>query len=65
MSRSQIEVDPGLRPMIWDFPVNQRDEIRRACLKHGPCQPILRTYPLSNDDHPRRFQASWFQVYIL
>ncbi|KEH34681.1 hypothetical protein MTR_3g067700 [Medicago truncatula] len=63
MSRSQIEVDPELQPMIWDFPINQRDEIRCAYLKHGSCQPILRTYPLSNDDHPRRFQASWFQLF--
>ena len=63
MSRSQIERDPGLRLMIWNFPVNQRDEIRRAYLMHGPCQPILITYPLSNDDHPRRFQASWFQLF--
>jgi hypothetical protein len=45
MNRFQIEVDPGLRPMIWEFPVNQRDEIRRAYLKRGPCQPILRKYP--------------------
>jgi hypothetical protein len=63
MNRFQIEVDPGLRPMIWEFPVNQRDEIRRAYLKRGPCQPILRKYPLSNDDHPRSFQASWFELY--
>ncbi|KAK2424735.1 zinc finger MYM-type protein [Trifolium repens] len=63
MNRFQIEVDRGLRPMIWEFPVNQRDEIRRAYLKRGPCQPILRKYPLSNDDHPRSFQASWFELY--
>ncbi|XP_059456615.1 uncharacterized protein LOC132186648 [Corylus avellana] len=60
---SFIERDPGLRPPIWDYPVNQRDEIRRAYLQHGPYQPILRKeqYPLSGPEkHPRRFQASWF-----
>ncbi|XP_059448307.1 uncharacterized protein LOC132179584 [Corylus avellana] len=60
---SSIERDPGLRPPMWDYPVNQRDEIRRAYLNYGPHQLILRKeqYPLSGPKkHPRRFQASWF-----
>ncbi|XP_059458260.1 uncharacterized protein LOC132187844 [Corylus avellana] len=60
---SSIERNPGLHPPMWDYLVNQRDEIRQAYLKHGPYQLILRNeqYPLSRlKNHPRRFQASWF-----
>jgi hypothetical protein len=59
----EVEQDPRLRPPMWDYPVNQRDEIRRAYLKHGPYQLILQKekYPLSGPTkHPRLFQASWF-----
>ena len=28
--------DPSLRPQIWEYPVNQRDEIRRAYIQFGP-----------------------------
>ena len=48
---------------MWDYPVNQCDEIRRMYLKHGPYQLILQNekYPLSGPKkHPRCFQASWF-----
>ncbi|XP_020967647.1 zinc finger protein 862-like [Arachis ipaensis] len=37
----RLERDPGIRPMIWKFLPNQRDEIRRAYIKVGPNQPIL------------------------
>lgn len=35
---SSLERDPGLRPPIWKYPVNQQDEIRRAYMKAGPYQ---------------------------
>jgi hypothetical protein len=41
VSSIEIERDPGLCPPMWDYPINQHDEIRRAYLKHGPYQPIL------------------------
>jgi hypothetical protein len=28
--------DPGKRPLIWNYCVNQQDEIRRAYIKFGP-----------------------------
>lgn len=28
------ERDPGLRRQIWEYPVNQQDEVRRAYLKY-------------------------------
>ncbi|EOX93991.1 Uncharacterized protein TCM_003021 [Theobroma cacao] len=58
-----IEPNLGLRPMIWESPINQRDEIHRVYLKRGPCQTIPKTYPLLDDVHPRCFQASWFELY--
>jgi hypothetical protein len=33
---SSLEYDLGLRRQIWNYNVNQRDEIRRAYIKVGP-----------------------------
>ncbi|QHN82620.1 Zinc finger MYM-type protein [Arachis hypogaea] len=52
-----------MRPMIWKFPPNKRDEIRRAYIKVGPNQLILDNYPFSGDKSHRRFQASWFKLF--
>ena len=49
------ERDPGLRTQIWEYPVNKRDEIRRAYLKDGPYQIQLSEYPISIEKHSRRF----------
>ncbi|XP_077215543.1 uncharacterized protein LOC143850131 [Tasmannia lanceolata] len=35
---TSLERDPGLRPQMWEYPVNQRDEIRRAYLIAGAYQ---------------------------
>jgi hypothetical protein len=60
---SFIERDPGLRPSMWDYPVNQRDEMRWAYLKDGPNR-FITNYPLSGpESHPRHFQASWFKQF--
>ncbi|QHO54608.1 Zinc finger MYM-type protein [Arachis hypogaea] len=59
----RLERDPGMRPMIWKFPPNKRDEIRRAYIKVGPNQPILDNYPFSGDKSHRRFQVSWFKLF--
>ena len=51
-----LERDPRLRPQIWEFDVNQKNEIRRAYLKIGPYQLRLEKYPLSGSGkHPYRF----------
>ena len=56
--------DPGLRRQIWDYPVNERDEIRRAYIKAGPFQPILDHYNKSGrESHKRSFQSSWFTLF--
>ncbi|TYH18742.1 hypothetical protein ES288_A05G297400v1 [Gossypium darwinii] len=61
---SNLEREPGLRKQIYEYPVNMRDEIRRAYIKAGPYQPILSEYPGSNSKkHPRYFQPSWFKQF--
>jgi hypothetical protein len=56
-----IERDLGLRPPMWDYPVNRRDEIRMTYLKAYPYQFLRLDYPLSRlENNPYRFQASWF-----
>jgi hypothetical protein len=53
---ASLERDPGLRPNIWDYPIDKQDEIRRWYIKLGPLQPLLQNYPKSNsDNHPRSF----------
>jgi hypothetical protein len=47
MDAINIERDPGLRPMICEFPFNQRDQIRNAYLNVGPYQPRNIEYPFS------------------
>ncbi|KAH9747461.1 DUF4371 domain-containing protein [Citrus sinensis] len=59
-----VERDPGLHRQIWDYDVNQQDEIRRAYIMSGPYQPRLPEYPKSGSEkHPRRFQSLWFDSF--
>ncbi|XP_059638073.1 uncharacterized protein LOC132279995 [Cornus florida] len=59
-----LERDPGLRCQIWDYPVDERDEVRRAYIKAKPYQIVLSVYPLSGSEkHRRRFQLSWFKLF--
>ncbi|XP_017624765.2 uncharacterized protein LOC108468389 [Gossypium arboreum] len=61
---SNLERELGLCKQIYEYPVNMRDEIRRAYIKAGPYQPILSEYPTSNSKkHPRYFQPSWFKQF--
>ncbi|CAJ2631158.1 uncharacterized protein LOC123910641 [Trifolium pratense] len=56
--------DPGKRPQIWNYCVNQQDRIRTEYIKFGPYQFFMDVYPLSGqEDHPRRFQARWFKTF--
>jgi hypothetical protein len=64
---STLQRDPGLRPQIWEYPVNQQDEIRRAYLKAGPYRWVPSSsseYPFSdNEKNRRRFQSSWYTIF--
>ncbi|KAK2636220.1 hypothetical protein Ddye_031012 [Dipteronia dyeriana] len=56
--------DLGLRQQIWDYPVNERNEILRAYINVDPFQPILDHYNKSGrDSHKRSFQSSWFRLF--
>ena len=55
---SSIVRDPGLRQSIWDYSMQQRDEIRRDYIKAGPYQPTLSNSPDYLDKNGRRFLSS-------
>ncbi|XP_030923045.1 zinc finger MYM-type protein 1-like [Quercus lobata] len=55
-----LDYDPGTRKQIWEYHVNQRDEIRRAYIKKGPHQPPLETFKKSGKRN-RCFQVSWYR----
>jgi hypothetical protein len=57
---SSLEYDPRLRRQIWNYDVNQRDEIRRAYIKAGPYRHNIREYPKS--EKKITFEPSWFQL---
>ncbi|XP_074576695.1 uncharacterized protein LOC141833211 [Curcuma longa] len=64
----KLERDPSLRPQIWEYPVSQRDEVRRAYIMLGPMQPKLEKnqYKPVFDGHQfRRFQYAWFKKFPL
>ena len=39
-----LERDPSLRIQIYDYPINQRDTVRRAYMNLGLFQPILSAF---------------------
>jgi hypothetical protein len=44
---NSLEFDLGLRCQIWEYDVNQRDEIRRAYIKAGSYRQLMKDYPKS------------------
>ena len=59
-----LERDPGLRQQIYDYHVNQCDEIRRAYYNYGVFQPKLSTFQKSRPEkHRHNFQHSWFKLF--
>ncbi|XP_021810541.1 zinc finger MYM-type protein 1-like [Prunus avium] len=58
---ANLQADPGLRTRMADYSPNIRDEIRRAYLQKGPCQPRSYKFPQTNQTGiNRRFIAQWF-----
>ncbi|XP_071911753.1 uncharacterized protein [Coffea arabica] len=61
---ASLERDPGKRPPIWSYPLNQQDEIRRAYINWGPYQVKHENYPSSGSKkHARHFCSSWFELF--
>ena len=44
----ELIFDPGLRPPIASYDVNEHDKIRRAYLSKPPCQPKGHTFPYTD-----------------
>ncbi|XP_034204391.1 zinc finger MYM-type protein 1-like [Prunus dulcis] len=63
---ANLPADPGLRPPMNYYNPNVREQIRRAYLQRGPCQPK------SQNDMPqtlmgesnRRFLVKWFDSFV-
>ncbi|PWA60429.1 zinc finger MYM-type protein 1 [Artemisia annua] len=61
---SSLERDPAKQKLMWDYPPNQREEVRRAYLNSGPFQIHLEHYPAKvSTKHPRKFQYSWLKIF--
>ena len=56
-----LERDPALRPQVWQYPQNQRDDVRKGYLRLGPMQPKLKKYKATGaQGQKRHFQYSYF-----
>ncbi|CAL9002797.1 unnamed protein product [Prunus brigantina] len=56
-----LERDPGLRRLICKYSVNEQDNVRRAYILLGSCQPELEDYPSHLEGKIlRRFNKKWF-----
>ncbi|KAK8940884.1 hypothetical protein KSP39_PZI009869 [Platanthera zijinensis] len=54
--------DPGLRCRISDYPINDRDDVRRYYLLKGPCQPKTHEFPRTIIGNiSRKFNPAWFE----
>ena len=56
--------NPGLRPPIASYDVNECDKIRRAYLSKPPCKPKGHAFPYMDFGGKRRhFNSAWFSEY--
>ncbi|XP_022866542.1 zinc finger MYM-type protein 1-like [Olea europaea var. sylvestris] len=61
---TKLPTDPGLRIPILDYNANIRDEVRRASMLKGPCQPQDHNFPKRQFGVTiRRFNPSWFKKF--
>ena len=59
-----LEADPGKRIPISDYHANIRDDVRRAYIAKGPCQPNLINFPCTKfGEKQRRFNRAWYLQY--
>ena len=59
---NSLKCDPGKRPPMWSYLVNQQGEIWRAYVKVGPYQHMMSEYHF-DEKLDRCFQASWFKLF--
>ena len=59
-----LEADPEKRIPISDYHANIRDDVRRAYIAKGPCQPNLINFPCTKfGEKQRRFNRAWYLQY--
>ena len=59
-----LTTDPGLQNRIMDYNPNDRDQIRRAYLQRGPCQPHMKDFPQTSfGQSVRRFNQAWYSEF--
>ncbi|XP_062080273.1 uncharacterized protein LOC133785028 [Humulus lupulus] len=59
-----LESDPGLRTPIMDHPLKIRDQVRRAYMQKGPCQPHLKPFPSTKvGTQSRAFNGAWYEEF--
>ncbi|XP_008232717.2 PREDICTED: zinc finger MYM-type protein 1-like [Prunus mume] len=61
---ANLQADPGLRIRMIEYDTNIRDEVQRAYLQKGSCQPRGHSFPQSNiSGINRRFIPQWFDEF--
>ncbi|RWR82286.1 zinc finger MYM-type protein 1-like protein [Cinnamomum micranthum f. kanehirae] len=61
---TDLPADPGLRNPISSYHPMDRDQVRRAYLQKGPCQPRDHKFPYTGcGQDKRRFNPFWFKDY--
>ncbi|KAK9047973.1 hypothetical protein SSX86_033065 [Deinandra increscens subsp. villosa] len=61
---NDLPSDPFERKPISSYHPTQKDDIRRAYLSKGPCQPKVKEFPQRDfSGKARRFKKEWFQKY--
>ena len=59
-----LPADPGLRNPISSYHLTDRDQVRRAYLQKGPCQPRGHKFPYTGcGQDNRQFNSIWFKDY--
>ncbi|XP_047961421.1 zinc finger MYM-type protein 1-like [Salvia hispanica] len=60
----KLPSDPGERPDIMSYPPNSIEQVRRAYLLRGPCQPRNHNFlSTSNGNRKRKFVSLWFDEF--
>lgn len=63
MNLTDLSLDPGMRTRILYYDFNVRDEVRRAYLLKGHCQPKSHEFSCTLfGNKPQRFNVAWFNV---
>ncbi|XP_060212208.1 uncharacterized protein LOC132639816 [Lycium barbarum] len=61
---NDLKADPTEITPILDYHPNIRDEVRRAYIQKGPCQPKDHKFPKTAISRiPRRFVSKWFDEF--